>query len=355
MIPAVTFLITSLDRGGAEIQVAQLAIELRRRGWDATVVSLLPRGPVAETLDAAGVPVFSLNMRPGSPNPVALLRLAGVLRKTRPQILHCHLFHANLLGRLARLICPVPAVISTLHSLAETSRRGGDSRSRDRLYRLTDPLTDVTVAVCEAVAIRHAAARVIPNGVDLARFHPSAEARHPNTEFTWLAAGRLMWKKDYATMLRAFAIVRTGTLLIAGAGPQEADLRALVAELGANVRFLGARTDLPDLMRAADGFLLSSTIEGLPVTLLEAAACALPAVATTAGGCTEIIVDGETGFLVPPGDPAAFAAAMTRLAALAPADRLRMGEAARARVAAHFDLAAIVTRWERLYEELLAS
>ena len=120
-----------------------------------------------------------------------------------------------------------------------------------------------------------------------------------------------MWKKDYPTMLRAFAAQRQGVLLIAGEGPEEAALRALARELEANVRFLGLRADVPELMNAANGFLLSSVVEGLPMALLEAASSALPCVATDAGGVGEIVLDGQTGYLVPPGDPAAFGAAMS--------------------------------------------
>ena len=368
MTRRVALLSTNLARGGAEAQVAQLATGLRRRGWDVNVISMLPPSAFEEGLAAAGVPVFSLGMRPGSASLAGLARLASILRKLRPQILHCHMFHANLLGRVARLICPVPVVISTAHSVVESSRQSGKARGRERLYRITDRLADATVAVSDAGARRYAEAgiaperklRAIPNGVDTQRFQPNAEAREKmrhrlgaGHEFVWLAAGRLHWKKDYPTMLRAFGSQQAGLLLIAGEGPEESALRALAAELNANVRFLGLREDVPELMNAANGFLLSSTVEGLPLALLEAASSAVPRVATDVGGVSEIVVDGRTGFLVPAGDPTAFGAAMGRLRCMAPQERRQMGEAAREHAVAHFDMAAVVVRWERLYEELL--
>jgi glycosyltransferase involved in cell wall biosynthesis len=278
------------------------------------------------------------------------------------------MFHANLLGRAARLICPLPVVISTAHSIVESSRRSEDARGRERLYRLTDPLANATVAVCQAGGRRYAEARVapqrklrvIPNGVETSRLRPDAEAREEtrhalgiSREFVWLAAGRLMWKKDYPNMLRAFAAQGQGLLLIAGEGPDEPELRVLAGQLHANVRFLGLRADVPKLMNASNGFLLSSTVEGLPVSLLEAAASALPCVATDVGGVGEIVLDDRTGYLVPSGDPEAFAAAMFRLAAMTPHARREMGQAAREHAVARFDMEAVAAQWEGLYEELL--
>lgn len=363
MKPGVALLSTNLARGGAETQVALLAQALARRGYEASVVSLL--APSAFTEELAP---HSLGMRAGAADPRALFRLAAILRRLRPQVLHCHMFHANLLGRLVRLICPAPVVISTLHSFQETSREGKEGTARDRLYRLTDALSTCTVAVSEAVGRRHVEARAIParklrtipNAVDTKRFHPDHDAREHarrrfglGHEFAWIAVGRLMWKKDYATMLRAFAAQGGGVLLIVGEGPQEAELRTLAAELKADVRFLGARTDVAELLNAANGFVMSSVVEGLPAALLEAAATALPAVTTDVGGVREAVVDGETGYVVPPGDVAALAAAMARLSALPSHARLSMGHAARDCAVARFDLEKVTDRWEDLYAELL--
>ncbi|MBI4876623.1 MAG: glycosyltransferase [Acidobacteria bacterium] len=341
----VVLLTTNLARGGAETQVAQLALALRRSGWDVHVVSLVrPSAFVSELAP------YSLGMRPGVPDPLGVARLVWFLRRVRPRILHSHMFHANLLARLVRLVCPVPVVISTLHSMAESSRASADVRWRDWLYRVTDRLSDATVAVSEAVAERHASAgavpraklRVVLSGVDTAHFRPDPERRVRmraalglGEEFAWLAVGRLMWKKDYPAMLRALARQRAGTLFIAGAGPQEAELRALARELGVDARFLGPREDIAELMNGCDGLLLSSRVEGLPVVLLEAAASGLPCVATGVGGVREAVEDGRTGYVVAPEE---FAAAMTRLASLSAGQRRQMSQAARALALSRFDL-----------------
>jgi glycosyltransferase involved in cell wall biosynthesis len=322
----IALLTTNLALGGAETQVAQLARRLRSRGHEVGVFSLLKPTAFHAELRAAGVRVD---------RPFGLPRF-------RPHILHCHMFHANVLGRVLRLICPVPVVISTIHSLAESSRRSDKIRGRDRAYRLTECLADATVAVSQAAADRHVSARavrrirVIPNGVDTSVFYPAAEAR-ANREFTWLAVGRLMWKKDYPTLLAAFAQVGDGRLCIAGTGPDEAELRK---QASARVEFLGARTDVPELMRAADGFVLSSVVEGLPMVLLEAAASGLPCVATDVGGVRETGV----AMIVPPRDPSALAAAMREVMS---------GNAPRPTLSERFRLDAVSAQWEALYAELL--
>ena len=205
----VMLLVTGLERGGAETQVVQLALELRGRGCEVCVVSMLEPAAFAGELAAGGVPLHSLRMRPGKPGLRGLWRFLHLLQTTKPEVVHAHLFHANLLARLARLISPVPVRISTLHSLAESGRSSSDVRLRDWLYRLTDWLSDRTVSVSEAVEARHVEcravsprrSRVIPNGVRAELFVKTPEMRARlraelglQDEFVWLAAGRLMWK-----------------------------------------------------------------------------------------------------------------------------------------------------------------
>jgi glycosyltransferase involved in cell wall biosynthesis/ubiquinone/menaquinone biosynthesis C-methylase UbiE len=364
----VLLLTTNYGRGGAESQVAELASRLHA---EVEVVSLLP---VEGEAGPSGVRVSSLGMTPGKADPRALYSLARILKRFRPDVLHAHMFHANLMARVMRLAYPVPVVISTVHSMAETQLRdkaevNARPKWRDRAYRLTDCLSDLTVFVSEAAAARHLEAgavsiqrsRVIPNGVDVDVFRPDAarrertrEALGLRDEFVWLAAGRLIWKKDYPAMLRAMARQRSGVLLIAGAGPLDTELRAIAAALGARVRFLGARDDMPALMNAADGFVLSSVVEGLPVALLEAAASGLPVVTTAAGGAGEAVLKDRTGFVVAPGDEEALAAAMARVSELPASERERMGGAAREQAAGAFGIARVVEQWERTYAAQIA-
>jgi len=371
-------LVTGLASGGAESQVRRLSIELKRHGWGIAVISMVapPASPsgFAESLALEGVPVVSLGMREGAPDPRAFFRLASALESLRPQILHSHMFHANLLARIIRPLCPLPVVISTLHSAAESRRRDGSGSTctRDWLYRATDPLADAVVAVSRAAADRHISCRaaraektrVIPNAVHTAVFRPDAQRRQRmrreldlRSEFVWLAAGRLIWKKDYPSLLRALAAAGENHLLVAGAGPQETELKALTSELGLNarVRFLGQVEDMPGLMNAADAFVMSSLVEGLPVALLEAAASGLPAVVADAGGVREILGADRTAYVTPPGDWSALAAAMARMAALPAEARTAMSSSLRAVAVNRFDFGVVVSAWEAAYRELLES
>ncbi|MEN6602426.1 MAG: glycosyltransferase [Bryobacteraceae bacterium] len=370
MKPRIALLTTSLDRGGAEAQVVSLAVELARRGYKTAVISLTVPSAYKAELSDVGVEVFSLRMSPGVADPRGLWRLIRFLVRFRPQVLHSHLFHANIVARVARLFVPVPVVISTLHSASESGQHRTGTRARDTAYRISGWLADRVVAVCEAVAARHVACkavrraklRVIPNGVDCHVFRPDPERRaamrgelRVGDAFVWLAAGRLMWKKDYPTMLRAFAALRGhgSVLVVAGTGPQTGELRDMAAAINLNVRWLGALSDVAALMNAADGLELSSVVEGLPMVSLEAAASGLIAVSTSAGGASEAVSEGQTGFVVPVGDAEALATAMTRVESLEASERERMAEGARARALALFDIHAVTDAWERCYRDLL--
>jgi glycosyltransferase involved in cell wall biosynthesis len=179
------------------------------------------------------------------------------------------------------------------------------------------------------------------------------------SEFTWLSVGRFEVAKDYPTMLRAFARVRAqqpdAVLLLVGRGSLQAETEALARELGlaSTVRFLGVRSDVPAVMAAADGYVMSSAWEGMPMVLLEAAAAGLPIVATRVGGNQEVVIDGETGFLTPPRDSEGLASAMTRLSGLSEAQRHSLGERGREHIRIHYGLDRVADRWEELYREVL--
>ena len=184
-------------------------------------------------------------------------------------------------------------------------------------------------------------------------------ARHDlgmGDEFLWLAAGRLEAVKDYSTLLRALAAVpANGAAAGSGVGPLESELRQLAARLGLEqrVRFLGFEPNVERWMQAADGFVLSSRYEGLPMVLLEAGACGLPAVGNRCAGTREVIVDGETGCWHRQAIPAALSATMTRLMRMPREERSAMGERARHRGRRAFSMETVLDRWERLYAELL--
>jgi len=360
---------TGLALGGAENQLRAITLCLRCRGKELSVVSMLPPRASVEELELAGVCVYTLQMRRHFPDPRAILRLAATIRRERPLIVHSHMVHANLLARVTRLFVKMPVLVCTAHSIIE----GG--RARELAYRLTDPLADITTQVSEAGKQRYIQVGAvpphkivcIPNGIDTSRFQPNPTVRQAVREqfgcapdaFVWLTVGRLEPVKNHLELLRAFREVAAGhphaRLLIAGQGSLQAATEQRIAELGLadRVRLLGTRRDIPELLNAADAFVLPSLWEGMPLTLLEASATALPIVATDVGGNAEVVLEGKTGYLVPVKDTEALAQAMLRVMNLSEADRSAIGQAGRAHVVQNFDLERVVDRWEALYRELL--
>lgn len=362
------FLITGLAYGGAETQLVRLATRLKARGWEVRVVSLMPPKAYVEELERAGILVASLEIRRKLPDPRPVIRLARLFRAWRPQIVHSHMVHANLFARVVRLLAPVPVLVCTAHNIGE------GCRPRELLYWISDPLCDLTTQVSQAGLERYVRVgavprhkiRYIPNGVDTGRFRSDPETRQGlreelglGTAFVWLAVGRFDVQKDYPTMLQAFARVarerREALLLITGDGSLRPAMERLALELGLRdqVKFLGIRRDVPELMNAADAYVMSSAWEGMPMVLLEASATALPIVATDVGGNSEVVIEGESGFLVHPKDPEALAQAMLRLMGLPEEERRRMGEVGRRHVEQNYALDRVVDRWEALYGELL--
>lgn len=364
----VSFLITGLARGGAENQVVNIASRLKQRGWDAHIISMLPLMEFGSELAEADIPVDCLNMRRKIPDPRGALRLIRILRRHKTGILHCHMVHANLLGRLVRPLARIPVLICTAHNMNE----GG--RWRELAYRITHRLADLTTSVSQAAAERYIEVgavpggdiAVIPPGIDTDRFrkNPSAGRRLRaelglGEEFVWLAVGNFWTANDHPNLLSGFAetlkMREDARLLLVGEGPLKSQAQAAARRLGMSdhVRFLGRRTDVRALMNAADAYVMSSAWEGMPAVLLEASAAELPIVATDVGGNREVVDDGVSGLLVPPRNSDALADAMTRVMARSEAELGRMGKQGRARTVAHYDLELIVDRWEAIYHQFL--
>lgn len=363
--------------GGAEEQVILLAYALQSRGWEICIVSLLPPSPMPADFPNRGIPLLHLGMRRGIPDPRSLWRLARIIREFRPDVVHSHLTHANLLARAVRIFQPYPILVCTLHALNMAGVEHDRGTILEIAHRLTDSLADRTTAICHAAANHAVRRRAVPaskmsvvhNGIDTNRYAPRADARQRlrremgigEQEMVWLAAGRLEPSKAYPTLLEAFAIYKTtgdcrrSLLLICGEGSLRDRLISLARQLNVseNVRFLGLRGDIPDVMSAADAFALSSDLEGLPLVLLQASAAGLPIVATDVAGNSEAVAHGLHGYIVPPGDSEAFARAMVRIASLTPAERVVLGEAGRVRVRQLFEMERIADQWEELYAELL--
>ncbi|MDQ1378920.1 MAG: hypothetical protein QOE15_3093, partial [Acidimicrobiaceae bacterium] len=392
----VVLVTNGLTQAGAETQLMRLAAVLRHHGDEVGLLSILPTEAFTDELAALDIPVAHLRVRSPMRGPSAIQAATQVLRSWRPDIVISFVYQANVLGRLAGRLAGVPVVISSVRN----EWFGG--RARELVMRGTDRLSTITTTNSHVAAERLIERRVvprhrlvvIPNGVDLAPFQHAGAARAATRaelgiadgQFVWLAAGRLEPQKDYPTLLAALAALsalpaesagtaltapsagtalsapsagassaRSGLdhcLLIAGKGRLRHELEAAAAELGLGprVRFLGVRSDIPELIAASDAVVLSSRFEGLPNVVMEAMAGARPVVATRVGGAPELVEDGVSGILVHPGDPDALASAMQQVMAAPELQRHAMGGRGQSIVSERFGLAAMGESWLRLLE-----
>lgn len=314
-------------------------------------------------------------------NPVAdltaLLGLIRITRRYRPAIVHTHTAKAGALGRLAArfAVRPRPLVVHTYHGHVLEGYFGPRvSRAYRLLERRLARWSDRLLAVSEAtvddlvrlgVAPREAF-QVVPLGLDLARFDDlPADAGTTFRDRLGVGpdevlvsfVGRLVAIKRVDRLLRAFAglgdLGPRVHLAIVGDGELRGELERLVAELGLGetVSFVGFLTDVTGVAAAADIAVLSSDNEGTPVSLIEAAAAGVPAVATAVGGVPDVVTP-QTGILAPPGDEAALAAGIARLVH-DPALRAQMGERARAHVRRRFAVERLLDDIDVLYQELV--
>ena len=257
----------------------------------------LSGGSMTGQFHEAGIQMHELGVQRGIPDSRAILRLRNIIRKFRPDVVHSHMVHANLLARITRMICPMQVLISTAHNMTE------GRRWTEIAYRVTSSLGDLTTIICNAAAERYVRVgsvppgrlKVVVNGLPVEQFRPDTNSRDQirrqigiQDEFVWLAVGRFEPPKDYANLINAIAQVRSNRslLLIAGDGPLRPDIEKLACELkvSSRIRFLGIRKDVSALMAAADGYVMCSAWEGLPMVLLEAVAWGLLMPATNVGG-----------------------------------------------------------------------
>lgn len=290
-----------------------------------------------------------------------VIGLARAIRAERPAIVHAHLSwplackHGTLAARLAR----VPAIVGTAQLYVRPDRPWQARLQLAPLQRIIAVSREV--ATRYAVELRVPARRlaVVHNGIQVPAVVPS---RDPARRAEMLAGGpdylvftpaRLHQQKGHGFLLEAAARVPDATFVLAGDGPLRAELEAQARSLGIadRCRFLGQRSDVPELMAAADLFVLPSLYEGLPVSVLEAMAAARPVVATAIGGTDEAITHEATGLLVPPRDPESLAAAIRRLQA-DPRLAASLAVAGRERVEREFSVAATARGVTRIYEEL---
>ena len=356
----------NLNVGGAEEVLLGESTHLGSQGIEAGVVALTRRGPVADEIAGAGLPVHHVPGSPGPRDPASFLRLVRLLRRERPDVVHTYLIVAGLYGRLAAFAAGVPVVLA-----AEQNVYQRKPRRHALMERALAARTFRIVACCRAVGefyrcqtgVPAAKIEVIYNAVRFGRL-PSDEDRASARDRLGLpqdapivgTLGRLTEQKDQRMLLRVLSDLTDRwprlVLFLAGQGPLRAALEAEAERLGLaeRVRFLGVRRDRDTLFAAMDVFALPSRWEGLSLALVEAMGAARAVVATRVGGNPEVLTHGETGLLVPPDDQPAFADALDGL--LADADRRRaLGARAADEARRRFGIDEHVEQLARLYRQ----
>ena len=362
--------------GGVERVASELCRGLVSRGHEVTMLTL--RTDPAPSVESNGnlvirrVPAVDLTRRLGFQFAVSAHVFPStirLLRRFKPDVVHAHnlFFRTTEVATFLSLLSRLP-LVTTVHLGSFEGDRSW-LKSAVRLYegtlgRLVLTRSRHVIAVSSAVAehVRRLGRgsrpmSVIPNGVDTELFHPADE--HDGQTKTVLFVGRLVPNKGPETLLRAAPGVLgrrpDARFLFVGDGPLEHSLKSLSRDLDveSRVSFLGVRHDVPDLMRQAAVLARPSTLEGMPLTVLEAMASALPVVATPVGGTPELVIDGENGFLVQPNDTEALASRLTDLLDDAAAAR-EMGLRGRKRVLAEHTWAQVVEQTEDVYARVAA-
>ncbi|HWM87462.1 MAG TPA: glycosyltransferase [Kofleriaceae bacterium] len=372
----IAHVITGLAPDGAQQMLLKLVSHIDRGRFETVVVSLLEpaEGSIRRELEAEGAAVFDLGLRRALPDPRALARLGRILSRFRPDLIQGWMYHGNLVASAGRLLCRRARLLwnirHSIYSLADEKlqtrqviRMGARlSRSPDRIIYCAR----VSAAQHARLGYRAARSVVIPNGFDVSRFAPSAEARSELRLSLGIPAGarvvgnvgRYHPLKDHDNFLRAAALVAArdpgAHFVMVGRGlePGNQTVTAAIGRLGLHGRahLLGERDDVPRLMPGFDLYCLASIAEGFPNVLGEAMASGVPCVTTEVGAAGEI-VDG-IGEAVPPRDPQALAVGMLRLLGQSGEQLRERGQRSRQRVLERYALSGVVSRYEAIYDAL---
>ena len=372
--PRVLHVIDSLRVGGAERLLAALVSELARSGGSVNFVCASSAATASERLVAdirSHAEALWLVDGKRSYDPTFGRAIVQAARRFRVDVVHSHLAVANVHSRGAAWLLRKPHV-TTIHtapgSTAEDPRRRViiDGLTARLSARLVAPSRETADAYARAFWLARDRVQVVPNapagrapqfGFDAARVR--GQLVGSETADLVLCVARLQPQKGIDDLVTAAELLRrrlpTLRVVVAGGGPDEARLRATIVErqLDGVVHLLGFRSDVDELLAAADVFCLPSRHEGLPVSLLEAMAAGLPCVSTAVGGVPTLIDDERTGLLVAPNEPAMLAGALER-ALIDRALAARLGRAAKRHVAARHSIEAVARRYAGLYAELMA-
>lgn len=363
----VTLLDSLTNAEGGERIAALIALGLDPERFESTLCTSRPSegDPLIDEVRAAGIGYLVLD-RTSKTSLLAWRPLVRLLREQRIDVLHAHKFGSNVWGAVLGTATGVPVIVAHEHTWSYEGQPLRRLLDRELIARRADVLLAVSREdqrrMVQVEGIPAERTRYVPNGV-VEREPVGTDVRGelgiPADAPVVAAVGGLRAQKAFDVLVESIASLSADLpevrCLIAGSGPEEAALRAAIARLGldARVHLLGRRSDVADILAAADVAVLSSDFEGSPLVVMEYMAAGKPVVATRVGGVPDLIEDGREGVLVERRDPRALAEALRSLL-VDPERRLALGERGRERQRREFAISAMVTTIELLYEELFA-
>lgn len=370
-----TLIITGLNTGGAEMMLLKMLERLSSTKFSPRVISLTDIGSIGQRIQSLGIPVTALGMQRGIPDPLALLRLVDILQRSKPDIVHTWMYHADLLGGIAARIAGIPAIIWNIrHSDLSKEKNKATTLWVARLCARLSHIIPNCIQCCSIVArdvhikLGYAANKftVTPNGFDLENFQPNPQARESVRQELRISADTLLVgliarfdpQKNHTGFFEAAGYLHQKRpdvhFLLAGRNintSNEVLMKAIhKAKVNHVTHLLGFREDIPRLMASLDLLASSSHGEGFPNVLGEAMACEVPCVVTDVGDSAYIV--GNTGKFVASNDMIGLAKALETLLQLSTKERSQLGQQARLRIAENFEINEVVNLYQSLYEKL---
>lgn len=361
----VAFVLNRLASGGAETQVMRIACGLSDRGIHVVIVCLNPPVVDVQPLLDHGVELCTISQSHERNYLVLFPRLVSILRRVRPDVAIGLMMPADILCRFAAFLAGNKVVSSLRNEYVGGRFVTSLLRRTDwMLSGLTTNTERIKVTLGSKVSRNPDNITVLPNALPLGAEKiirtDASELRRSlgvdNDTFVWLAIGAQRAQKNYDGLIRAFSHLEGSVLLIAGAPYLQAELESLSKQLGLaeRVRLLGRRSDIFELLSAADGFVLASHHEGLPNSVMEAMLAGCPVVATEVGGVATLVENGKSGMLVPPGDLKALVTALGIVESMSQEESRMMTLHAREFVLSRHDHDKVVSHWSTYLTGLVA-
>jgi len=364
----IVFLVHTYALGGLENVVTNLVNTLDPQQYRCTILSFAPLAQVSHRVNLERVQLISLNKKAGN-DLGSIYRIYRFFQESKADIVQTHNWGTVFEGLIAAKLARVPCLVHAEHGTIESKKR--NRWIQRALWQWTNQVVCVSEThrrqLVDVIGYPREKIKPIFNGVDTTRFSPMPAEKTAIRKKMGLGAeticigtlGSFRTVKNQALLLSAadqvLKITPNVHLVFVGEGPLKVGLMAEADKLRirGQVHFLGARTDIPELLNAFDIFVLPSLMEGMPISVLEAMSCGIPVVASAVGGLPEVIEDGKSGLLFPSKDPTALAAVLSGLIA-DKEKRLALGQEGRRRVLSSFSVEKMVGKYHALYRSLLA-